>query len=85
MRFADCGVAEAWWTYWAELGDADFIALVTEGRACFDAKIASGEISEFDMPYELQDVTCYAGINPYALEGDAYDEASTAYGDCAFG
>jgi hypothetical protein len=84
MRFPECGFAEAWWNFgtFDEMSDADFIALVTDAGACFQGLVDAGTISEFEVPYDLTDPSCYGGVNPYALEGDAYSEAFDAYSEC---
>ncbi|MGD9702302.1 MAG: hypothetical protein AB7Q42_00755 [Acidimicrobiia bacterium] len=86
LRFPECGIADYSWTYsWSELADAEFIEIVTEGKECFDAKVASGELEEYEVPSELMDPSCYEGVNPYAIEDyEAQSDAVSKYFDCAF-
>jgi len=86
VRFPECGVSTYSWTYsWGDLDDAQFIETVTTAKECFDAKVASGELEDYEVPAELTDPSCYEGVNPYAL--DDFEEQSDAvseYFDCAF-
>jgi hypothetical protein len=86
IRFPECGIADRSWRYsWGDLDDKAFIDLVTEAHACFTAKVDSGELDEFDVPSEVQDPSCYEGVNPYALaDFEQQSEALSVYLDCAY-
>ncbi len=84
MRFPECGLAEAYWTGYYQYSDADFIALVTKSAPCFTDKVATGVITEYEVPFEVVKPECYAGVNPYAIaDTDASTAAFDAYASCA--
>ena len=84
--FPECGLAEIYWTgRWHELGDSEFLDTIDTARACFDEKIASGVMDEVDLPMEVADPSCYAGVNPYAIEDvEESNAALEAFYDCVF-
>lgn len=86
VEFPECGIARYSWRYaWDELDDATFIDTVTAANECFAAKVAAGELEDWEVPTEVLDPACYNGTNPYRIED--VDEQSAALGDyydCAF-
>jgi hypothetical protein len=86
VRFPECGIASYSWTYsWGDLDDAQFVETVTADKECFDAKVESGELEDYEMPAELVDPLCYEGVNPYALDDvEEQSDAVNEYFDCAF-
>ena len=86
LLFPECGLAEIYWTgRWHELGDSEFLDTINTARGCFDEKIASGVMDEVDLPMEVADPSCYAGVNPYAIEDvEEANAALEAFYDCVF-
>lgn len=86
LRFPECGIARYSWRYaWDELDDAAFIETVTAANACFEQKVAAGELEDWEVPSEVFAPECYDGINPYRIEDlDEQSAALSDYYDCAF-
>ncbi len=85
LRFPECGLAAASWTGYSQLSDVDFTAMVTAAAPCFAAKVASGELTDYEVPFEVVKPECFAGVNPYALvDPDASTAAFDAYSSCAY-
>lgn len=84
LRGIECGAADAYWSgdYYS-LADAEFVALVNQVAPCFQALVASGEMSEFDLPPEIAHPECLKDRNPYAP--DAEDQVLDDFLDCAYG
>jgi hypothetical protein len=80
LRFPECGVAEIGFSgdYYS-LPDDEFVALVEEVAPCFQELMASGQVEEIDLPYEMTNPECLDGRNWYTQTDEAWIDA---FDDC---
>lgn len=75
LRYPECGIAELTWT--SELyglPDAEYTSALLGARTCFDDLVASGELDEWDVPFEVANVDCFEGRNWYStFDDEEYD------------
>jgi len=82
LQHSECGATDAYWSgEYYNLADDEFVALIDKAAPCYQAVVASGNISADVLPPEITDPACLEGHNPY--NGD--DELLDAFYDCAFG
>ncbi|MEZ5216981.1 MAG: hypothetical protein R2715_10445 [Ilumatobacteraceae bacterium] len=86
LAYPECGLAEAWWSYYDGMTDAEFTATVTAAHDCFQALVDEGALEDWQMPFDVIAPDCYGGTSPYAIDDDdARFEALDEYSTCAFG
>lgn len=80
LRYPECGYVEAGWDGTVyEMDDATFAATVESARQCFLDKVATGEITLYELPTEIAFFECFEGRNWYTTYDDpAYDERYNA-------
>lgn len=77
----ECGLTDVLWSgdvY--SLSDDEFTAAMTDAAPCYDALVADG-YDEWLVPYEVDNVDCFEGRNPYSVFDEAYNDRVF---DCAF-
>lgn len=75
LRFPECGYSAAWGGGFYSLGDEEFIAAAEAARPCFLDLVERGEVSEWELPTELQYLECFEGRNWYNVFDDPdYDQ-----------
>jgi hypothetical protein len=73
-RFAECGVAEAYWSDIYSMSDAEFVALAEGASPCFRDLVSSGAIDAWMVPGELLTPECLEGKNWYTNFDEGYSE-----------
>lgn len=74
FRFAECGVAETYWSDIYSLGDADFVAMVEGASPCFLNLIATGQVESWEVASELVAPQCLEGKNWYTTYEEDYND-----------
>jgi hypothetical protein len=85
LLYPECGLAELTWEgglYSAT--DAEFAAAVDAAAPCFEALVASGEIEDWMVPFEVLYADCFEGRNWYTeFDDDEYNARVDACMDAA--
>jgi hypothetical protein len=77
----ECGLSELLWSGAVYgLSDDEFTTTMTDAAPCYDALVADG-YDQWLVPYEVDNVDCFEGRNPYSVFDDAYNDRVF---DCAF-
>lgn len=74
FRFAECGVAEAYWSDIYSMSDAEFVALVEGASPCFLDLVASGQVEAWEVASELLAPQCLEGKNWYTTYEEDYND-----------
>ncbi len=85
LRFPECGLDARWNRELYTMSDADFMATIEAAAPCFQALVDAGTISDFELPTEIVNLSCYEGRNWYNVFDDpAYDERYWACVDALY-
>lgn len=77
----ECGLTELLWSGEVySLSDDEFTAAMTGAAPCYEALVADG-YDEWLVPYEVDNVECFEGRNPYSVFDEEYGDRVF---DCAF-
>ena len=70
LRAPECGLSASLWTGSVfEMGDDEFTATMSGARPCYADLVATG-LDEWAVPYEVVNVDCFEGRNPYRVVDD---------------
>lgn len=75
LRFPECGFEASWTRELYSMTDEQFIATIEAAAPCFQALVDAGTISDFEVPTEITNLTCYEGRNWYnTFDDPEYDD-----------
>lgn len=84
LRHPECGLAEVSWSGDVYgLSDEEFVAVVGGAVECFQNLIASGELEEWEVPFEVTYFDCFENRNWFNVFGD--DEYNDRVSACIDG